>query len=103
MANINTFPAYAKTFQANLGKFAQEFAAEFQARVEQKTPVRTGLLKASWSNAVTPESITLNNSTDYAIYVEEGTPKMSPVGMVSTTILESEDIMRIAIQRSGIK
>ena len=73
----------------NLRKFKQEFAMEFQRRLENRTPVQKGFL--------------LSNTQDYAYYVEFGTPVMAPRAMVRTTLLEKDAIAAVAKQRAGIK
>jgi hypothetical protein len=57
-------------------------------RVKQKTPVRTGALRDAWTYEVDESLLTVGNTIPYAIFVELGTPKMAPQGMLSTTILE---------------
>jgi 6-pyruvoyl-tetrahydropterin synthase len=80
-----------------------EFEAEFLLRVADKTPVVTGALKAGWfwdyADARNP---VFSNTERYAIYVEEGTPKMAPRLMIGTTFLEVDDIMKVALQRAGL-
>lgn len=56
--------------------------------VKHKTPVRTGALKAAWSYEVEDKLLTVGNTMPYAVYVELGTPKMAPRGMLTTTLLE---------------
>jgi hypothetical protein len=57
-------------------------------RVKQKTLVRTGALRDAWAFEVDGSLLTVGNTMPYAIFVELGTPKMAPQGMLSTTILE---------------
>lgn len=87
----------------NLRKFKQEFAMEFQKRVEDRTPVRTGALQAGWVTTQRQTGFDLSNTQDYAEYVENGTPHMAPKGMIRTTLLETDQIAEVAKQRAGIK
>lgn len=97
------FDRFAIDLQTKLRKFKREFGMEFKYRVEQKTPVRTGALKRGWHLVVKDTSIELSNTKDYMTYVENGTPKMAPHKMVGTTLLEYDDITKIAKERAGIK
>ena len=87
----------------NLRKFKQEFAMEFQRRLENRTPVLTGALQAGWVTKQTQKGFLLSNTQDYAYYVEFGTPVMAPRAMVRTTLFEKDAIAAVAKQRAGIK
>lgn len=101
--NIEDFPTFAVDLQTKLVNFKREFAMEFKSRVEQRTPVRTGALKGGWHIELKSTEMELSNTQEYMQYVEFGTPKMQPHGMVRTTLLEGEQIMEVAKERSGIK
>lgn len=84
-----------------LRKFKSEFGQEFKARVEARTPVgETGRLSRGWGFTTTKTDIEVFNTVEYAAYVEYGTPKMEPRGMLRATILESEEIAAIAAERA---
>lgn len=87
----------------NLKRWPQEFAMEAQARIEQRTPVLSGALKGGWGTTMRKGGFDIWNTKDYAAFVEFGTPKMAPVGMIRTTLLEKDQITEIALKRSGIK
>ena len=91
------------SFNKKLTKMKKEFQKEFLRRVADKTPVRTGLLQASWywdnSNKDLP---VFSNKQPYAQYVEFGTEHMRPVMMVGTTIKEADDILKIAAEKAGL-
>ena len=89
-------------FNQRLDKIWPAFEKEFQKRVEQRTPVHTGLLKDSWLWEGNKDSRDFTNEQDYAIYPEYGTTKMRPVAMVGTTIKESEDILKKATKDAGL-
>ena len=85
------------------------FLEEFKTRVEARTPVLTGLLKASYSWEVKSKTVAVlsNDAVNkygmgYFTFVENGTPKMAPRLMVATTVLESFDILKVACQKAGI-
>jgi hypothetical protein len=86
-----------------LRKFKREWASEAVTRIQQRTPVRTGDLQGGWGVTMKTTGFEIYNTKDYAAYVEYGTPKMAPVGMVRTTLLEKDDITKVAKERSGIK
>jgi hypothetical protein len=86
----------------------QAFANEFLDRVKERTPVDTGLLKDSWTITVNKGSISLKNDAknsegqEYVGFREFGTYKMPGAFMVSTTILEKQDILRVAKKNAGL-
>jgi len=80
-------------------EFAQEFADEFEKRVARRTPVDTGLLRSNWDTTVSSTSIDIENLTEYAGYVEDGTEHMSGAHMVKTTMSEVPEIAKLALDR----
>ena len=66
--------------------------------VKSVTPVDTGRLKSSWEETrKTSRSVTVTNDCDYAVYVNDGTPKMAPRGMteIAQTILMEKAIDQV--------
>lgn len=87
----------------SLRKFIVNWARIFKRRVQEKTPVRSGLLRRSWSvRSVTTKGIDIVNQTPYAGYIEYGTPKIAPVAMLARTIEEAEQISRQAAEEAGL-
>lgn len=92
-----------KNYSSLLEEFKVGFAQEFYTRVVDRTPIgETGNLQANWSIDLSPDTIEITNDTPYAVYVEYGTYKMAPRGMMRTTALESEDIAKIVKERVGL-
>jgi hypothetical protein len=91
-----------------LEKLPKAFADEFKKRVTDRSPVRTGLLKDSWDIQVKPGVLELRNKATneegqpYTAYVEFGTYKQAPVLMISTTLLEKNDILKVAKKNTGL-
>ena len=84
-----------------LRKFKREFGMEFKERVEARTPVgETGRLKRGWGFQEKQNDIEIYNVVEYASYVEYGTPRMEPRGMLRATLLEANDIAQVAAERS---
>jgi hypothetical protein len=57
--------------------------------VKEKTPVRTGTLKASWEKRAPTklgDNGQVGNTQDYATYVEDGTTSMAPRNMLKATL-----------------
>jgi hypothetical protein len=79
--------------------FMKEFLEIFLERVVERTPVKTGLLQASWGGEVKGDVITIENPVEYASYVEYGTVKMAPRAMLRTTMEESDQIAQEAMKR----
>lgn len=86
-----------------LRKFKSEFLMEFIARVRQKTPVITGKLQNGWGGNLKKTAVEIWNTMDYAEYVEYGTHKMAPRGMLRATLEEVEQITEVARKRAGVK
>jgi len=76
----------------------EKFKEEFLHRVAQRTPVRTGALKAGWEWDEQGDSLYFTNDVEYAIFVEQGTSKMAPRMMVGTTLLEVDDILKQVVK-----
>lgn len=89
--------------ETRLVKYKQEYAIEFQQRVEERTPVLTGALKRGWLNKLTRTGFTISNIQPYASYVENGTEKMAPRGMIATTLLEKDQIAQVVKNKLGMK
>jgi len=78
-----------------------EIAKEFKARLDMRTPVDTGALRNANTVEVVDNSIVVSNAMPYFDYVEDGTPKIRPVGMLKTTEAELPAIVRVALQRAS--
>lgn len=91
-----------KDYANKLEEFRVAFAEEFFTRVVNRTPVDTGFLRDSWTIDLQAKSIDIVNDAPYAPYIEYGTWKMEPRGMVRTTALEAEEIAALAKERAGL-
>lgn len=78
----------------DLDNFNTKFAAEFLARVQRRTPVKSGKLREGFQATATKESIEVSNDVPYAQVIEQGNETHRPVGMVKTTIEEIEQIVQ---------
>ena len=88
----------------NFRKVIEEYGVEAKRRVEIRTPVgETGKLQRGWGFTKKKTSIEIYNTQDYASYVEYGTSKMAPRGMLRATLLEHDQILDVAAQKAGIK
>jgi hypothetical protein len=91
-----------------MGQLKKAFANEMLKRVKDRTPVRTGILQESWSVEVKKDSIDMKNDATneegefYVPFVEFGTAHMAGAFMLSTTILESQDILTVAKKNVGL-
>jgi hypothetical protein len=91
-----------KDYDDLLKKFREEFAKEFLARVKDRTPFVTGVLQEGWDKDITDSAVEIYNNVEYAPFVEYGTYKMAPVGMLRTTALEAQEIAELAKERAGL-
>ena len=89
--------------EAGMTAFIPQWADEAQRRIVNRTPVDTGALKADWKSVIAPGTIEINNTKEYASYVEMGTPHMRPQPMVRTTALEADQISQVAKDKAGLK
>jgi hypothetical protein len=86
---------------AQMEALPQAIATEAKARWDMRTPVDTGaLLAANTVEVLANNDIQFSNALPYFDFVEDGTPKMRPVGMLKTTIGELTDIVRVALART---
>ena len=73
---------YQQTIQRPDGLSDAEWnarASEAFQEIKHATPVRTGNLLNSWTKpTVTDTDMVVENTADYAVYVFDGTSKMSP-------------------------
>lgn len=86
-----------------LVKYKREVGSIITQRVEQRTPKKTGALSRGWGFEMKANDITIYNTKDYASFVEYGTPRMPPVGMLRATLNEIEDISAEAARKVGLK
>lgn len=86
-----------------LRRFKEAFAIEFLDRVKRRTPVRTGKLQRSWGATQRATDVEIYNVADYASYVEYGTERMEPRGMLRATLMEVDQIAEVAAQKVGLK
>lgn len=104
---MSTTPEELNRINAELKKkidlFTLEFAKEFVMRVKQKTPVITGKLRDGWLSEVKKDVIEVSNTVDYAPFVEFGTHKMSPRGMLRSTVEEADQVAEVARQKAGLE
>ena len=93
-----------------LDQLAPTFGQEALKRVQDYSPVSTGLLKDSWklTNNTTNHELVLENTaqdkegTFYAIFQEFGTVHDRPQLFLTRTVAEAEDILRVAKQKAGL-
>jgi hypothetical protein len=69
-------------------------ADELLTRVKDRTPVKTGTARDGWEvTDLTTTGFKIKNDVEYIGYLEDGTPKMRPVKMLATTLMEIDDII----------
>lgn len=99
MANVKQTVSIDGAIQ-NLRKFAENLAYLLKTRIQDRTPVDTGLLKSAWTKKVTDggRHIEIDNQTPYAGYIEYGTPRINPpFAMVRTTLAEIDTLVAQAL------
>lgn len=83
------FNQLADFFEEDFERINDELLTELEKRMKLKTPVLSGRLKDGWK----VEGNSVINDVEYAGYVEMGTVHQRPVGMMSSTLLEVDDIL----------
>ena len=112
--NDSVFKKIIRNLKRTDEDFAEEFADEFIVRVKRRTPnpptanplapsPSTGKLRRAWTSEVKGNDILIENLTEYAGYVEDGTEKMNGMHMAKTTISETPQISKLALKRSKRK
>lgn len=77
-----------------------EYSLEFLKRWNRRTPVDTGTLRKGNEVHTSETQFEFVNDVPYFPYIEHGTPTHSPVGMLKTTVAESQEIWDIAMKRA---
>lgn len=54
----------------------------------RNTPIDTGLARASWKTTEEPNSILVENTTEYIEYLNDGSSKQAPSRFIETTALK---------------
>jgi len=77
-----------KNIEKGLNKIQHDIVEEGLRLVKDKTPVRSGLLKNSWSaeHKEFGQQSSINNPQRYAKYVENGSPTTRPAKMAAQTV-----------------
>ena len=88
--------------KSKLEKVAPLFADIFVERVSNRTPRLSGTLADAWKAQQSGNTINIINDTPYAAYVEYGTYKMEPRGMMRATMLERQEILDEAAKKAGL-
>ena len=86
--------------QYTIDKAKVEFQFEFLDRWNRRTPVRTGDLRDGNEVTVTDKQFEFDNNVPYFGFVEHGTPVMAPVGMLKTTLTETQAIWGLSMKRA---
>lgn len=89
-----------KQIDKRVNLFIKLFAEEFEKRVKQRTPVRTGKLRNGWEIEITKDKINIKNDVEYAQFVEDGTENMRGAHMLKTTFSERNAIAKQAAKRA---
>lgn len=92
----------AKEFEQKIQLFKKYLIEEFERRVKDKTPVRSGAARDGYYVEDTGDGFELKNHMDYVQYLELGTEHMRPFAMVQTTMMEEDEIIRIAKEKAGL-
>jgi len=105
---------FAEALDVSIGIVVTKLALEAWTRITERTPVDTGRARASWavkegeSSDYVPDeedhsdpdlpsvafkghkSVFVTSALDYMAYLEDGSSKQAPAGMVAITIAELE-------------
>lgn len=74
-----------------------DIGAAFIELAKDRTPVDTGKLRDSWVIAgISSGLLEIENTADYAVYVENGTEKQTPSAMGARTIQAVDEVLAYA-------
>lgn len=79
----------------------REFGIEAKRRMEDITPVRTGEMKAGWGFTERRDGIDIYNVAPHAKWVDQGSDKQPPQRIIERTLMNSDQILAVAIERAG--
>lgn len=75
-------------------KALDDTLTEMVERIKTRTPIKTGNLRDNWERT----ELQIQNLTEYAGFVEDGTIYQRPVGMMKVTVLEFNTILEEKLQ-----
>lgn len=76
-------------------QIVSELSQELLEKIKDRTPVDTGKAQAGWKL----DDNVIYNDVEYIEYLENGTPKMAPVGMVRLALEEADDILQKIVDK----
>lgn len=87
--------AIMKKIADQLNEIKDAYLDELMRTIAEKTPVDTGRAKAGWIR----NGDDIVNPVPYVPYIEEGTDKMRPIGMVASTMANGQRILDLTISK----
>lgn len=79
----------------------QDFTTEFMNRLIRRTPIDTGRARNGWKHGkIDFTYIEVYNEVPYVVYLEEGSSKQAPNGMLRITMEEIPQILQEAIDKN---
>lgn len=94
--------AIAAEFERKMQLYESILWDEFMMRCAMRTPVDTGRARDGYYVKHNGETWLIMNKMDYVKYLEYGTYKMAPHAMIQTTMLEMDDISKMAKQKANL-
>jgi hypothetical protein len=88
---VDNLSEAASIIEDDIKELEQLLLEELYGRIVDKTPVLSGKARDGWKLDAINSSIT--NDVEYIGYLETGTSTSAPVGMVATTLIETDNII----------
>lgn len=84
---FNHFPTIARDVREKLSQHIRRTALNMETETKSRTPVRTGLLRSSWTTEMVSElTAIMGTNVNYAVFVEYGTRKMAARPMLTPAV-----------------
>ena len=92
MSNLKLgFGKYMKEVRHEVDQTSKVVMLQLKKRVKELTPVITGYLRSRWDlEKIGWMHYAIKNDARYAAFVENGTPKMRPRGMLKRALKENK-------------
>lgn len=87
----DTIAKWGDMLESKVQQVAEGVSEYAYNEVRDKTPVRTGFARDSWTKDEGNRVIEIRNTADYITYLEYGSATVDSHGMVSTTMPALED------------
>jgi len=84
--SVGSVAAVQRKLEQNRDKTVDELAKKLLAGVRRRTPVDTGLAKASWERRTEGNDEVIVNTQPYTVFLDRGSSRQAPRGITRPAI-----------------